>query len=148
MDRHMVHARGPQITLSSGETTSNNNHPGSTDNEAILAELDSLETPVVIIEGLMALHLPELQHKLDLKLFVETRPEIRTVRRIVRSKERSPDSTVASIGTYYLECAVPGHEQFVAPSKSRADFVVSGDGSNERPTQFLARLIAAELQNR
>jgi uridine kinase len=148
IDRFMLQERGPKITLSTGEEHPNNNHPLSTDNEAVLQAVRGSRAQVVLIEGLMALHLEEIRSLLDLSIFVELDPAARAVRRIVRNIERKPELDPAWIGRYYLECAVPGHREFVEPSRAFADFVVRGDGDVLRIAGLVASLVRSKLPAR
>jgi uridine kinase len=148
MDRYMIHELGPSITLSTGEELPNNNHPQSTDNDKIIAEIEACGGDVVIVEGLMALHLEEVKHRLDLKLFVETDATTRAMRRIIRSKERKPEQSIEWIARYYLECAVPGYDLYVGPSKREADLIVNGDGATVRAIRFLRESILSMVSER
>lgn len=146
MDTYMLREKGPHLTLSTGEHLPDNNHPESTDNALALAAIHSSRDQVVIVEGLMVLHLPQIVRILDMALFVETDAAIRTARRILRSHERQPDQSLEWIARYFLECAVPGHEAYVEPSRKSADFVVSGSDKSPRSVTLLAQMIRACVQ--
>jgi uridine kinase len=141
IDRFMLHDRGPMVTLSTGEEHPNNNHPLSTDNGAALAAIQASQADVVLVEGLMALHHPEFRALYNLALFVELDAPTRAVRRVVRSAKRQPEKSLEWIGRYYLECAVPGHDEFVAPSRQHADLIVRGVGDTQKTAALLALLI-------
>lgn len=79
--------------------------------------------PVVVIEGIMVLYEPELRELMDLRVYVDTDPDLRIVRRLERDineRGRSFDS----VRQQYLETVRPMHLQFVEPSKRYADIVI------------------------
>lgn len=84
---------------------------------------------VVIVEGILVLAEPEIRKRIDIKLFVDTPPDIRFVRRLVRDVEvrgRSVDSIVHQ----YLHTVRPMHEEFVEPSKRHAHLIIPEGGEN------------------
>jgi uridine kinase len=85
---------------------------------------------VIIVEGILVLAEPELRKRIDIKLFVDTPPDIRFMRRLVRdiqSRGRSLDSVVHQ----YLATVRPMHEEFVEPSKRHADLIIPEGGENQ-----------------
>ena len=92
-------------------------------------ELVILPAPVVIVEGILIFSDPELCSLMDIKLFVDTDADVRILRRIVRDvheRGRSLDSVVSQ----YLTTVKPMHEQFVEPSKRKADLIIPEGGHN------------------
>ena len=66
---------------------------------------------------------------MDMKVFVDTDADVRILRRIVRDvKERG--RTLDSVVNQYLTTVKPMHEQFVEPSKRKADLIVPEGGHN------------------
>jgi len=86
-------------------------------------------TPVVIVEGIMVLVDPRLRAELDIKLFVDTDPDIRIFRRIRRDIEQR-GRTFESVREQYYRHVRPMHLQFVEPSKRRADLIIPEGGDN------------------
>lgn len=85
---------------------------------------------VIIIEGILVLAEPEIRKRIEIKLFVDTPPDIRFVRRLVRdthSRGRSLDSVVHQ----YLNTVRPMHEEFVEPSKRHAHLIIPEGGENQ-----------------
>jgi uridine kinase len=86
-------------------------------------------TPVVIVDGLLVLADPDLRDLLDIKVYVDTDPDIRFIRRLVRDTEergRSVDSVIEQ----YRSTVRPMHLEFVEPSKRWADIIVPEGGYN------------------
>ena len=84
---------------------------------------------VVVVEGILVLYEPELREQFDLRVFVDTDPDVRFIRRLERDvsvRERS----VASVIEQYLDTVRPSHEQFIEPSKRHADVIIPHGGMN------------------
>ncbi len=86
-------------------------------------------TRVVILEGILIFHNPELRELLDIKIFVETDADVRILRRAIRDV-RDRGRTLESVMEQYLTTVKPMHEQFVEPSRKYADIVVLEGGHN------------------
>jgi uridine kinase len=79
--------------------------------------------PVIVIEGLFALFDADLRKMMSLKIFVDTAPDVRFIRRLQRDiaeRGRSTDSVVKQ----YLETVRPMHKQFIEPTKRNADVIL------------------------
>jgi uridine kinase len=85
--------------------------------------------PVVIVEGILALVDARLRAELDIKIFVDTDPDIRIFRRIRRDIEQR-GRTFESVREQYYRHVRPMHLQFVEPSKRRADLIIPEGGDN------------------
>ena len=82
--------------------------------------------PIIIVEGILLLVEQILRDALNLKIFVDTPPDIRLIRRVNRDVEergRTPESVILQ----YLETARPMHDSYVEPSRKYADLLVCGD---------------------
>jgi uridine kinase len=86
--------------------------------------------PVIIVEGILILSEPHLRALLDIKLFVDTDPDVRFIRRLLRDvMERG--RTLDSVVQQYLEVVRPMHLQFVEPTKRYADLIIPEGGLNQ-----------------
>lgn len=84
---------------------------------------------VVIVEGILIFENKELCDLMDIKVFVDTDGDVRIIRRLLRDvKERGRD--LDSVINQYLSTVKPMHEEFVDPSKRRADIIIPEGGSN------------------
>jgi uridine kinase len=85
---------------------------------------------VVVVEGILVLYEPELRERFDLRVFVDTAPDVRFIRRLERDvaeRQRSVESVIEQ----YLDTVRPSHEQFIEPSKRHADVIVPHGGRND-----------------
>ncbi len=79
--------------------------------------------PVIILEGILVLAEPDLRALMDLKIYVDTEPDLRLARRLRRDIEERGRSA-GSVIDQYLESVRPMHLQFVEPSKRYADLII------------------------
>ena len=134
----------------------NFDHPDSIENELFTAHLKALKageeieqpvydftrhlrtsetnrvTPrdVIIAEGILLFHFPDVRDALDIRIYVDTPPDIRLLRRI-RRDIRDRGRTLDSVNEQYLRTVRPMHEEFVEPSKRFADVIIPEGGENE-----------------
>ena len=86
-------------------------------------------TRVIILEGILIFENRELLELMDMKIFVDTDPDVRIIRRLVRDvKHRG--RTLESVIEQYLSTVKPMHEAFVEPSKKHADVIIPEGGKN------------------
>ena len=79
--------------------------------------------PVIVVEGLFALYDADLRKMMSLKIFVDTAPDVRFIRRLQRDMaERG--RTAESVINQYMETVRPMHKQFIEPTKRRADVIL------------------------
>ena len=102
--------------------------------------------PVIIVEGILIFASPELCEQMDMKVYVDTDADVRILRRIMRDvKQRG--RTLDSVVEQYLTTVKPMHEQFVAPSKRKADLIVPEGGRNPVALQLLIKWVATHLNH-
>jgi uridine kinase len=85
--------------------------------------------PVIIVEGILVFVEPAVREQLDVKIFVDTDPDIRVMRRIRRDLEQR-GRTFASVRDQYYATVRPMHLEYVEPSKRWADLIVPEGGDN------------------
>ena len=96
--------------------------------------------PVIIIEGIMALHFKKLRDMMDLKIFVDTDDDVRLIRNIRRDVvERG--RTVDMVLDRYEKILKPIHEQFIEPTKKFADLIIPWGGDNKTGIHILKTYI-------
>lgn len=84
---------------------------------------------VVILDGILILNEPAIRELMDIRVFVDTSPDICFIRRLQRDlSERGRD--VASVIKQYMETVRPMYFQFIEPSKRYADIIIPRGGKN------------------
>jgi len=85
--------------------------------------------PIIIVEGILIFAESELRDLFDVKIYVDTDPDIRFIRRLERDiSERS--RTMVSVIEQYQKTVRPMHLEFVEPSKRYADVIIPEGGHN------------------
>lgn len=87
--------------------------------------------PIIIVEGVFALHHRELLDLYHCKVFVETSTDtVRFQRRVARDIRERGD-TEASVAKVWVENVIPMHYRLIEPQRERADVVVSGEMTSD-----------------
>src|SRR5262245_58792299 len=85
--------------------------------------------PVIIVEGILVFGDVSLREQMDVKIFVDTDPDIRLMRRIRRDLEVR-GRTFQSVRDQYYATVRPMHIEYVEPTKRWADLIVPEGGDN------------------
>lgn len=101
---------------------------------------------IVLVEGILVLHNPLLRAEFDLKVFVDTDPDVRVLRRLIRDVQQR-GRTLESVRTQYLGTVKPMHETFVEPSKKYADLIVPEGGKNQVALETVAAVLRQYLSD-
>ena len=109
------------------------NHPMTVDLPKLKNDLQTAinnnQADIIIVEGLLVLADDEICKLLDLKLFIECRADERIVRRLRRNMEWG--LTFEEISGVYLDMVRYRHDEYVEPSKWKADFIINGSSFSE-----------------
>lgn len=100
---------------------------------------------VIILEGILILNEPELRDLMDIRVFIDTAPDICFIRRLRRDlteRARSVDSII----TQYEETVRPMYFQFIEPSKRHADIIIPRGGKNKVAIDILSTKINTLLE--
>jgi len=84
---------------------------------------------VIMVDGILIFAEPQLRQLFDVKIFVDTDPDIRFIRRLQRDiaeRGRSLEFVIRQ----YMETVRPMHLEFVEPSKRYADVIIPEGGWN------------------
>jgi len=150
----------------------NFDHPDALDNDLLISHLQELkvgrpvELPVydftthtrtaetqrvephrvVMVEGILIFADEALRRLMDVKIYVDTDPDIRFIRRLERDiAERG--RTMDSVIQQYLATVRPMHQEFVEPSKRYADVIIPEGGFNEVAMEMVAARIRVLLDS-
>ena len=86
--------------------------------------------PAILLEGIMVLTNARLRNMMNMRIFVETDPDIRFIRRLERDMlERN--RTLKHIIKQYKSTVKPMHEQFVEITKKYADIILTEGSGND-----------------
>lgn len=102
---------------------------------------------VLLVEGILIYAEPELCRELDIKIYVDTDADVRILRRIVRDVKKR-GRTLDSVIDQYLTTVKPMHEEFVEPSKRRADIIIPEGGRNTVALEMVLERIRGYLGRR
>ncbi|ADI25986.1 uridine kinase [Geobacillus sp. C56-T3] len=102
---------------------------------------------VIIVEGILVLEDERLRNLMDIKVYVDTDPDIRIIRRLIRDmKERG--RTFDSVIEQYLSVVRPMHNQFVEPTKRYADVIIPEGGQNAVAIDLMVAKIRTVLEQK
>jgi len=103
--------------------------------------------PVIIVEGILLFADKKLREMLDVKIFVDTDPDIRFIRRLQRDiSERG--RTTENVIQQYLTTVRPMHLEFVEPSKRYANVIIPEGGLNEVAMEMVIARIESLLNRK
>ena len=103
------------------------------------------DVDVLILEGILVLHYPEVRALMDLCLYVDADADERIVRRIRRNLEHY---SIDDIADYYLESVRFQHDRYNAPTKAHADRVIPGGAADEEEREALLQELCEALKKR
>lgn len=99
---------------------------------------------LIIVEGILIYTDSKLCRLCDVKLFVDADADVRFIRRLSRDvSERG--RTMDSVINQYLSTVKPMHDQFVEPSKRKADLIIPQGGHNEIAITMIVDAIHKKL---
>ena len=151
------------ITLSFEERTKlNYDHPGAFDTDMMIEDIMKLKkgrsvfrpvysfvnhnrtdktvkvepAQVIIIDGILILENRTLRELMDVKVYVDTDPDVRLGRRLLRDVQERGRS-IESVLTQYFCTVKPMHDEFVEPSKRYADIIIPEGGFNSVAVSML-----------
>jgi len=151
----------------------NFDHPDSLDTDLIIEHIKQLETwetvrapvydfthhertqetaiiephQVILVEGILVFVEPELRDMFDVKIYVDTPPDIRFIRRLqrdIQERGRSMESVIQQ----YETTVRPMHEEFVETSKRFADVIIPEGGLNTVAMDMVVARVSALLDSR
>lgn len=102
---------------------------------------------LIIVEGILIFTDKRICDLCDVKLFVDTDADVRFIRRL-RRDVRERGRTMESVINQYTSTVKPMHEQFVEPSKSKADLIIPEGGHNVIAISMIVAAINKKLANK
>lgn len=102
--------------------------------------------PAVVVEGILLLADDRLREQFDVRVYIDTEPDVRLIRRLQRDiVERG--RSLESVLDQYQRSVRPMHYQFVEPSKRYADIIIP-EGINTGAIGTVSSMIRHFLDQR
>ncbi len=101
---------------------------------------------VIILDGILILENKELRELMDMKIFVDTDPDVRLGRRLLRDVQDRGRS-IDSVMTQYFGTVKPMHDEFVEPSKRYANLIIPEGGFNNVALTLLIKNIRSLIED-
>lgn len=95
---------------------------------------------IIIVDGIFSLYYQQLSALADLKVFIDVDQDIRFIRRLKRDIQHRGRS-LEEVTEQYLTSVKPMHDNYVQPTKAKADLIVNWNTRNEKMILYLSRLI-------
>jgi len=102
---------------------------------------------VLIFEGILAFHDKEVLELLDMKVFVDTDPDIRLSRRLTRDISQR-GRHMKDVLEQYSRHVKPAFDYYIAPSMTHADIIVPRGGENEVAINLIVHHVQNQLDQR
>lgn len=100
---------------------------------------------VILVEGILIFTEAALRQLFDVKIFVDTDPDLRFIRRLQRDIAERGRTTEAVIKQYQATVR-PMHLEFVEPSKRYADIIIPEGGFNTAALDMVVARVDALLK--
>lgn len=122
-------------TLSGGEVVSKQeymfNQPG-----VVGKTIEFHPAPVIVVEGLFILHIEKIKKMLDLKVFMDSRDDIKLNRRLERdSRERGISREM--ILYQWHNHVYPSYKRFLLPYKDEADIIITNNYAFDKGLELI-----------
>ncbi|XP_047319366.1 uridine kinase-like protein 3 [Impatiens glandulifera] len=99
---------------------------------------------VIILEGILIFHDPRVRNLMNMKIFVDTDPDVRLSRRIRRdTSEKARD--VNTVLDQYSKFVKPAFDDFILPTKKYADIIIPRGGDNHVAIDLIVQHIRTKL---
>ena len=132
----------------SGKIYTDDNHPDTMDIARLAANVREAQTSgaaqVILVEGLLTLWSDALCDLLHLKIFVDCRADERIVRRLKRNMQWG--QSFDEVSEVYLDLVRFRHDEYVEPSKWRADIIVNGAQLTQTTLDMICEYIDTKVK--
>jgi len=99
---------------------------------------------LVVVEGILLLHDPEVRSLLDFSIYLDAPPTVRLGRRMARDTAERGRSAAAVLRQYAASVA-PAHAAYVEPTKRVADLVLRNLGAPSAVAEIAGTMIRSRL---
>jgi len=91
-------------------------------------QIPNINYDVIIVEGLYVLYNDYMLKHFDIKVFIDTKEEIRFKRRLKRDMTERKQGSKEELINNYIKFVVPGYDKYIYPTRRKADIIIGGDG--------------------
>lgn len=82
--------------------------------------------PIIIVEGIFVFHYKKMRKKMDLKIFIEAKENLKVIRRINRD-QRERNYPLDDVLYRYQKHILPAFEKYILPYRDSADIVINNN---------------------
>jgi len=82
--------------------------------------------PIIVVEGLFVLHYKKVAAQLDLKIFINTKENLKVIRRIYRDQQER-NYPIEDVLYKYQHHVLPAYERYILPYREEADIVINNN---------------------
>lgn len=100
---------------------------------------------IILVEGILVFHKPELRELFNLKLFIEADDDERLLRRMRRDLRERGHDLDKSIQRY-REVVKPMYDTYVYPSRAYADLILPNNDKNPNSIRWISQMLRTEMQ--
>lgn len=93
-------------------------------------------SPIIIVEGIMALVKDKIRKEGDVRVFIKASAETRFLRRLTRDHNERGRSYESIIDQYFKQ-VIPSFEESIGPSSYFADMIMENDGTSNKALDIL-----------
>ena len=100
---------------------------------------------IIVIEGIYSLYNYDIRNKMDLKIFIDSKENLRLERRIkrdVKSRARTKESIIKQ----YYKNVKPMYDQLVSNTRKYADLIIRNNDTNNDSFNILSDKITSLLK--
>lgn len=102
---------------------------------------------ILLVEGILIFTQQAICDEMDMRIYLEVEADYRLTRIIQRDMESRARTAQDVIDRYY-KTVRPMYEEFIKPSRDKADMLVMGGGLNESAVEFISSAILGKLQEK
>ncbi len=100
--------------------------------------------PIIVVEGLFVFHYKKVAAQLDLKIFINTKENLKVIRRIHRDRTER-NYPIEDVLYKYQYHVLPAYERYILPYREEADLVINNNHHFDRALTVVAGFIRQQL---
>lgn len=114
-------------------------------NESVQPSVLNFEpAKIILIEGLFVFHSSPLKQLMDYKIFINTKENLKLIRRIKRDNAER-NYPIDDVLYRYEHHVIPSYEKYILPYKEECDIVINNNKEYEKGVDFLTAFLRSKL---